>query len=75
MLMLHKNDIQMTTDFEVKAVRCALLLRSLIKKKKSKEVVGSSFNQPKPAKGQLHKTHVDFSAYPKNILHFNNQFL
>jgi hypothetical protein len=71
MLALHKNDIQMTIDFEAKAVMCALLLRF----QKSKVVVGSSFNQPKTAKGQLHKMHVDLSAYPKNILHFNNQFL
>jgi len=72
MLVLHKNDIHMTTDVEAKAVMCALLLRF---QRKSKEVVGSSFNQPKTAKGQLHKIHVDLTAYPKNILHCNNQFL
>jgi hypothetical protein len=48
----------MTTDFEAKAV---MLLRF---QKKKKVVVGSSFNQPKTAKGQLHKIHADLSAYP-----------
>ena len=63
---------QMTTDFEAKAVMCAMLLRFQIKQNSGG---GSSLNQPKTAKGQLHKIHVDLSAYPPNILHFNNQLL
>jgi len=70
MLVLQKNDTRMTTDFQAKVVMYALLLRL-----KKKVVLGSSFNQPKTDKGQLHKIHVDLSTYPKNILHFNNQLL
>ena len=45
MLVFGKNYVQMTADFEKKAVICALLLR-FRKKKATKEDVRSTLNQP-----------------------------
>jgi len=47
MLVLDKNDMQMTMGFEEKAVICAFMFH--FRKKAKKEDVGSTFNQPKPA--------------------------
>lgn len=58
----------MTTDFEAKAVMCALLLRFT---KKNQEVVGSSFNQPKIAKRQIHKTERIPKIFSTSIINFS----
>jgi len=49
MLVLDKYHMQMTMNFEEKAIICALLLRFRGEKKAKKEDVGSSVTQPKTA--------------------------
>jgi hypothetical protein len=69
MLVLDKNYTPMKTDFETKAVMGVVLFRF----ERGGGLWVHHLISQRPAKVQLHKLHVDLCAYPKNILHFNNQ--